>query len=110
MRPEVAAEEPILAEMVNRLVAELRPERIYLFGSRARGDSRPDSDYDLLVVVTASDLTAHRRDLMAFRALCGVGVAKDVVVYTRDEFETRRRAASSLPATVLREGRLVYAA
>jgi predicted nucleotidyltransferase len=110
MRPEVAAEEPILAEMVNRLIAELRPERIYLFGSRARGDSRPDSDYDLLVVVSASDLTAHRRDLMAFRALCGVGVAKDVVVYTRDEFETRRRAASSLPATVLREGRLVYAA
>jgi predicted nucleotidyltransferase len=100
----------VLAEMVCRLVAELQPERIYLFGSRARGETAPDSDYDLLVVVPASDLAPHRRDLLAFRALCGVGAAKDVVVYTREEFEARSRAASSLVAGVLREGRLVYAA
>jgi len=96
--------------MVDRLVDALHPERIYLFGSRARGDAGPDSDYDLLAVVPESDLAPHRRDVLAFRALCGVGAAKDVVVYTRAEFESRSRVASSLPATVLREGRLVYAA
>lgn len=100
----------VLAEMVRRLEEELQPERIYLFGSRARGESAPDSDYDLLVVMAASELAPHRRDLRAFRALCGVGAAKDVIVYTREEFETRARATSSLAATVLREGRLVYAA
>jgi predicted nucleotidyltransferase len=100
----------VLHAMVDRLVHALHPERIYLFGSRARGDAGPDSDYDLLAVVPESDLTPHQRDVLAFRALCGVGAAKDVVVYTRAEFESRSRAASSLPATVLREGRLVYAA
>jgi uncharacterized protein len=108
--PTREGSQAMLAEMVRRLVAELQPERIYLFGSHAREEARPDSDYDLLVVVSASDLAPHRRDLLAFRALCGVGAAKDVVVYTREEFESRSRAASSLPATVLREGRLLYAA
>lgn len=105
----VLDEDPLLQEMVNRLVTALQPEQIYLFGSKARGEAGPDSDYDLLAVVPASDLPPHRRDVLAFRALCGVGAAKDVIVYTRDEFESRRRAASSLPATVLREGILVYA-
>jgi predicted nucleotidyltransferase len=95
--------------MVDRLVDALHPERIYLFGSRARGDAGPDSDYDLLAVVPESDLAPHRRDVLVFRALCGVGAAKDVVVYTRAEFESRSRALASLPATVLREGRLLYA-
>jgi predicted nucleotidyltransferase len=95
---------------VDRLVTALHPERIYLFGSQARGDAGPDSDYDLLAVVPESDLAPYRRDILAFRALCGVGAAKDVVVYTREEFETRSRAISSLPATVLREGRLLHAA
>ncbi|NIS69053.1 MAG: nucleotidyltransferase domain-containing protein, partial [Proteobacteria bacterium] len=39
-----------LAEIVRRLIAAYRPERIYLFGSKARGDSGGDSDYDLMVV------------------------------------------------------------
>lgn len=43
--------DPVLSEIVRRLVAAYEPERIYLFGSKARGDEGPDSDYDLLVVV-----------------------------------------------------------
>lgn len=108
--PRVQAGETVLDEIVRRLVEALRPEKIYLFGSRARGEARPDSDYDLMVVVPVSDLAPHQRDLLAFRALCGVGVPKDVVVCTREEFESRSLARSSLPAAVLREGRLVYAA
>jgi len=96
--------------MVQRLVAAVNPERIYLFGSMARGDAGPDSDYDLLVVVAASDLPGYRRDQIAYRALCGVGAAKDVLVWTRAEFECRQHLPASLPATVLREGKLLYAA
>jgi predicted nucleotidyltransferase len=36
-----------LTEAVRRLVEAYRPERIYLFGSMARGDAGPDSDFDL---------------------------------------------------------------
>lgn len=99
-----------LSEIVQRLVDALEPERIYLFGSRARGDAGADSDYDVLVVVSHSDIPAHRRDQWAYRALKGIGVAKDVLVWTREEFESRSSVVSSLPATVLREGRLLYAA
>ena len=103
-------QDALLAEMVRRLVAVCQPERIYLFGSQARGDAGPDSDYDLMVVVSSSTVAPHRRDQQAFRALRGVGVSKDVLVWTREEFESRVGAPTSLPATVLREGRLLYAA
>lgn len=110
MTDPILEQDPKLAEMVQRLVAELKPERIYLFGSHARGQAAADSDYDLLVVIPTSGLPAHQRDQWAYRVLKGIGVAKDVLVWTRDEFESRSTVASSLPATVLREGRLLYAA
>jgi predicted nucleotidyltransferase len=96
--------------MVDRLVVALSPERIYLFGSQARGDAGPDSDYDLLVVISTSTLPRYRRDQAAFEALLGIGVAKDVLVLTHDEFERERQVVCSLPATVEREGVLLYAA
>jgi len=101
-------EQEAIDELVRRLVEAMGPERIYLFGSRGRGDGTPDSDYDLMVVVPASDLPGYRRDQLAYRALRGVGVPKDVLVWTRDEFDRRRHLAASLPATIIREGRLVY--
>jgi predicted nucleotidyltransferase len=105
-----AGPDPILGEMVRRLVQGLAPVAIYLFGSRARQDATEDSDYDLLVVVPGSDLPGWRRDQRAFRLLCGVGAAKDVIVLTREEFDRKRGVVCSLPATALREGRLLYAA
>jgi len=100
----------VLEEMVRRLVREFAPRRIYLFGSKARGDDNPDSDYDLLVVVEHSNLAGYKRDQRAFLALRGVGASKDVIVLTREEFERRLPALASLPATVVREGNLVYEA
>jgi len=46
-----AADDPVLGEVVRRLVHVYRPERIYLFGSTARGDAGPDSDYDLMIIL-----------------------------------------------------------
>ena len=48
--PELQSD-PTLAELVRRLAAAYQPDRVYLFGSRARGEPDPDSDYDLLLVV-----------------------------------------------------------
>lgn len=104
------ANDSVVGKIVQRLVSALSPERIYLFGSQARGDAGPDSDYDFLVVVRTSTLPRYRRDQAAFDALLGVGVAKDVLVLTHDEFERQRTVVCSLPATVEREGMLLYAA
>jgi uncharacterized protein len=98
-----------LGQAVERLVAALSPEQIYLFGSQARGDATDDSDYDLLVVVAHSDEPSYRRAQVAYHALWGVRLPLEVVVFTRAEFDYQLPALASLPATVVREGRLLYA-
>jgi predicted nucleotidyltransferase len=100
--------EPLLDEVVGRLVEALGPEQVYLFGSRARGDNQPDSDYDFMVIVPQSDLPPHRRAQLAHRALHGVRIAKDILVWTRAEFDRYVPVTASLPATVVREGQLLY--
>jgi predicted nucleotidyltransferase len=106
--PEVS--HSILEEIITRLVREIEPERVYLFGSRARGDFESGSDFDLLIVVSESELPGYKRDRIALRALRGLGVAVDVIVLTRVEFERKLDVVCSLAATVHREGKLLYAA
>jgi predicted nucleotidyltransferase len=81
-----------------------------LFGSVARGDAGPDSDYDILVIVGDDAPPERLRSRLAYRVLRGTGTATDVVVCSRSLFERRARVAASLPATVSREGMLLYAA
>jgi predicted nucleotidyltransferase len=100
-------DDPVLAEIVRRLVAAYRPDRIYLFGSKARGEAGPDSDYDLMVVVPTAVPSAWQQSLQTAAALRGVGTATDVLVWSRDAFEKRLHLKASLPATVLREGKLI---
>jgi hypothetical protein len=103
-------DESMLQEAVRRLVAALRPERIYLFGSQARGDATEDSDYDFMIIVRGPHVPSRELAYQARGALAGLGIAKDVVVMPRERFEWLRSAKASLPATVEREGRLLYAA
>ncbi len=104
------AADPVLDEIVRRLVTALHPERIYLFGSQARGDWGPDSDYDLMVLLPEAHEPLYRLSQRAHALLWELGVAADVLVWPSDRFERRARVISSLPATVLREGKLLYAA
>jgi predicted nucleotidyltransferase len=107
---EITDRDTVITELIRRLVPVLQPEEIYLFGSQARGEARPDSDYDVLLIVRDSAEPAYRREQAAYRALWGLGAPVDVRVLTRAEFERQARVRTSLPATVRREGRRVYAA
>lgn len=99
-----------LAEVIRRLVDAYDPQRIFLFGSMARGEAGPDSDYDLMVIVPDDAPPDRRSGRLAYEQLWGTGAAADVVVWTHDRFERRKHLPASLPATVLREGKLLYAA
>ena len=99
-----------LAWAVARLVEAFQPERIYVFGSHARGTAAATSDVDLAVIVPASDEPGHRRDQAAYAAIGWHRLPLDVLVLTRAEFEGWRTVVGSLPATVAGEGRLLYAA
>jgi uncharacterized protein len=102
--------DPKLEEIVRRIVDAYKPLKIYLFGSKARGDFGQDSDYDLLTIVPDDAPPEKRRARLAYKMLRGTGTAADVLVWTMGSFERRSRVVASLPATVLREGRLLYAA
>src|SRR6266566_7047476 len=80
----VEIDETVLREIVRRLVEAVDPDRIVLFGSRARGDARPDSDLDLLIVKD-SDEPRHRRAIPAYTALAGLGIPTDIVWRTSAE-------------------------
>lgn len=93
-----------LADLVRRLEAAYHPERVYLFGSRARSEAGPHSDYDLLLIVPDDAPLERRRSRLAYEVLRGTGVAADVLVCTRTWFDRRRHLKASLPGTVVREG------
>ena len=107
---EPQIQDPVLGEIVRRLVDDCQPERIYLFGSRARGNAGADSDYDIMVVVAQSDEPAYRRAQRAHSLLWDLGAAADILVWTREAFDSRIHLRASLPATITREGRLLFAA
>jgi uncharacterized protein len=107
---DLVARDPILAEIVRRLVKTYQPERIYFFGSMARGDAGPDSDYDVLVLVEHPTEPLYRLSQRGFRALRGINAAVDVVVWDRATFDARLHLPASFPATVVREGRLLHVA
>ncbi|MGI8549183.1 MAG: nucleotidyltransferase domain-containing protein [Dehalococcoidia bacterium] len=109
--PHLTAEDRhALAGIVERLVEAYQPERIYLFGSKARGDHGPDSDFDLLIVVPNTAAAERKGSRLAYTVLRGTGAAADVLVWTQGAFDSRLHLAASLPATVTREGRLLHAA
>jgi len=88
----------------------MRLIKIYLFGSKARGDQGQDSDYDVMVVVPDNASPERRRSRLAYQVLRGTGTAVDVLVWTRHAFDEHLHLAASLPATIVREGKLMYAA
>ena len=76
---------------VERIVAACQPEAILAFGSRARGQARPDSDLDLCVLLpapAAEDGGALRRRLRAL--LADMPFAKDILVTDAEAFARSR--------------------
>ena len=104
---EALEAEALLREIVRRLVARLDPDKIILFGSRARGDSRAESDLDLLVIRDSED-PPHRRSARAYRAIGAIGVPKDILWYTPQEVEDWSGAVNHVISRALREGRVLY--
>jgi len=101
-------DDSLLQTATQRLVAEFRPDQIWLFGSHAWGNPHDDSDVDLLVVVPHSDETPIRRSQRAHRCLRGLQMPKDVLVETRQEVDRVKELETSLENTILRRGRRLY--
>ncbi len=94
-------------EMVRRIVARFDPEQVILFGSYARGTAGPDSDADLLVVM---DFDGMRRPKVVeiYEAIGAVGLAKDIILATPNEWGSGHREPGSLVHTAFHEGVVLY--
>ncbi len=97
----------LVADIVRRIVETAQPEKIILFGSRARGDARPDSDFDVLVI-KESDEPGYRRDAALYLALAGLNAPVDVVTYTPEEVRDWSAVPQAFITTAVREGKVVY--
>lgn len=98
-----------IQELLRRVVEFYQPERVYLFGSAARGEDSPDSDLDLCVVLPDNAPESLYRDRSIHGRFWGLRAAVDVVRFPSSDFDARAaHVVASLPATILREGRLLY--
>ena len=75
--------------------------------ARARGDARPDSDYDLLLI-EPSDRPRYRRAARYRRALVGLAPAKDILVWTPEEVAEWREVPNAFITAALSEGMVLY--
>ena len=103
---------PVLDEVVARVVEAVDPETIVLFGSAAIREAGPGSDIDLLVVDREpfGRERSRRRELRRIhQALAGMGIAKDILLFSVDEVERWRSAPNHIVARALRQGRVLYA-
>lgn len=103
--------EAVLDRMVRAIVDEADPEQIILFGSRARGDQRRDSDVDLIVVEAepfGPERSRHQEMVRLYHAITGSGVSTDLLVFSREDVEYWRDSLNHVLARALREGRVLY--
>ena len=98
---------PGLAEMVRRLVDQFRPLRIILFGSWPRGEATPESDIDLLVVMSEVD-DPFALSVAMRASLADLPMPKDIVVTTPDELMRRGLLVGTILRSALRQGEVIY--
>ena len=103
-----ADEGEALSEILRRLVKTFDPASIWLFGSRARGTSRPDSDFDLLVVAKPGGSFGSEDYERIYAPLVGLGVGCDVVPCSAEDFCVGACIKTSLIAQILAGGRRLY--
>ena len=104
-------------EEAQRMIREHRAEldalgvrSLAIFGSVARGEAGPDSDYDFLVVVKRKVSRSKKEQFVDKRWNARLFEATDVVIWTKKSFEELSQLRTSLPATVIEEGKLLYEA
>jgi uncharacterized protein len=101
-------EESVIEEAARRIASAAPGAQVILFGSRARGVARADSDVDLLVIEPAVE-DAAVEEVRLRRVLRGLNLFADVVVVSAADAQRLRREPSSTVGVALAEGRILAA-
>ena len=103
----VNLDQVVMDQVIQRLIAAADPEKIILFGSRARGSARPDSDLDLLLITKVPG-PSRELEVRAYASLRGLAVPVDILCYTPEQVEQWSAAPNHVIARAVREGQLLY--
>jgi len=98
----------MIDQVKKRLVEAYDPLAIYLFGSYAWGTPHNESDLDLLVVVPDGQQDKYSMLVKGHRVLFDLDISKDLVIYTKEEFEDLSKDITTLGYRVKEEGRKIY--
>ncbi len=95
--------DPVVERVVQLIVEKIHPRQVFLFGSRAKGDARPDSDIDLLLIY---DGPSFKRDVQrqAHRLFEDDYVPLDIFVLPSAEMDNLRPGANTLAQEVAETG------
>ena len=107
MLPYPEVNQQLLADIVKKLLIAGSPRKVVLFGSRATGNARPDSDIDLLIVED-SELPRYKRSGRYRKALIGVFPSKDIVVWTPEEIAEWSAVPNSFITQALSQGKVLF--
>ena len=102
-------EDKAIKEIIKRIIKAVNPDKIILFGSRARGTVKPDSDIDLVVVVSG-DIHRRKTAQKIYMSLIGVGCPVDVIVLKPEDLEKYKNSVGVIVPEILKEGKELYAA
>ena len=97
----------LLEEIARRIRTAMHPERIVLFGSRARGEAHEHSDFDLLVIGDSEE-PRYRRAAPLYTLLADLPAEVEVTVYTPHEVKEWSEVPQAFVTTALREGKVLY--
>lgn len=98
----------LLSLIVERLAKEISPENIFLFGSHVWGYPHADSDLDLLIIVSHSNLSPAKRAAAVYRCLRDIPYPLDILVRTRQEIDKFVQVPMSLEHQILFNGKCIY--
>jgi uncharacterized protein len=96
--------DPAIEIAADRLVQATGAEAVILFGSRARGDNRPDSDWDICVVVPDDARPGQFTPITLWPIVSDLGAPIQIVPVRRCIFEAKRSAINSISHDVDRDG------
>ena len=102
------APDTLLAEMTNKLVDALHPDKVILFGSQAWGTPGESSDIDLYVIVPHSNDRPVQRARKARACIGNIRMPLDIMIRTRAEAEKYRHLHASLENQIFEKGRVLY--